>query len=313
MRVQQRLTVMAIVAALVGNVVRVAADQASDPVQKVRAALGGEDAIEKVKAIAAKGTFRREMGQRQLEGTLTLTIERPDRMHRSEEMEMPGGASVERITALAGDTSWDDTQNRGGMGGGIQMQMAMRGPNGEQASPEQMAQMRTRRMKVELERWMLALFAASDQPLSAAGVAEAPEGKADVLETNDERGQPVRLFADQQSGMPLMITYQESRPRMMVAGGPGGPGGARGGGQGGQRPSPEEIQRRMEAERARLQAEGPPPPTTVTLFLADYKEVRGVKLPHRITESIDGKPVMEWTIEKFEVNPKIKADLFEKK
>ncbi len=310
------ITVAMMVAMATVSGASVAADQASDVVQKVRAALGGEDAIEKVKAIAAKGTFRREMGQRQIEGALTLTIERPDRMHRSEEMEMPGGASVERITALAGDTSWDDTQNRGGMGGGMQMQMVMRGPNGEAANPEAMAHMRTRRMKVELERWMLAFFAASDKPLSAAGVAEAPDGKADVLEFKDERDQPVRLFVDQQTGMPLMITYQDVRPRMMVAGagqsGPGAQGGRRGGAQG-PPPDQEEMRRRMEAERARLQAEGPPPPTTVTLYLADYKEVRGVKLPHRITESIDSKPVMEWTIDKFEVNPKIKADLFEKK
>ncbi len=73
------------------------------------------------------------------------------------------------------------------------------------------------------------------------------------------------------------------------------------------------MEKRREEVRARLEAEGPPPPTAVTLHLADYQDVRGVKLPHRITESIDGKPVMEWTIEKFEVNPKLKADLFEKK
>jgi hypothetical protein len=293
-----------------------AADQATDTLQRARTALGGEDALAKVKAIAAKGTFRREMGPRQMEGVLTVTIERPDRMHRSEDMEMMGGASMERITALARDTSWEDTQNRGGMGGGMMMQMVMRGPNGEQATPEQMAEMRTRRMKVELNRWLLAFFASSDQPMTYAGTAEAPEGKAEVLEIKDERGQAVRLFVDQQSGMPLMLTYQELRPRMMVAGGgPGGPGGPGAGGQhgpgagpgqGGQRADPEEMRRRLEAE-------GPPPPTTVHLFLADYKEVKGVKLPHRITESVDGKPVMEWAIEKFEVNPKIKADLFDKK
>lgn len=315
MSVRHWIAVTAVMAVAAGSGARVAADQASDAVQKARAALGGEEAIEKVKAIAAKGAFRREMGPRQIEGTLTLTIERPDRMHRSEEMEMPGGASVERITALAGSTSWDDTQNRGGMGGGMQMQMVMRGPNGEAPNPEAMAEMRTRRMKVELNRWLLALFAASETPLTYAGVAEAPDGKADVLEIKDERGQALRLFVDQQSGMPLMLTYQEMRPRMMFGGGPGGPGGPGGarGGQGGQRPDPEEIKRRVEAEQARLHAEGPPPPTTVTLFLADHQEVRGVKLPHRITESVDGKPVMEWTIEKFEVNPKVKADLFEKK
>ncbi len=53
--------------------------------------------------------------------------------------------------------------------------------------------------------------------------------------------------------------------------------------------------------------------STITLYLADYKDVKGVKLPHRFTESSDGKPAMEWTIDKLDVNPKIKADLFDKK
>lgn len=285
----------------------VAFDQAADVVQKARAALGGDAAIEQVKAITAKGAFRREMGPRQMDGTIVLTIERPGRLHRSEEMVMPGGASVERIQALSGDTSWEDTQNRGGMGGG--RQMIFRGQYGEAANPEQMATARTRRLKADLERYMLALFATSDKPLTYAGVAAAPEGKADVLELKDERGQPLRLFVDQTTGMPLMITFQEIRPRIMMAGGPGGPGG----GPRGQRPDPEEMRRRVEAERERLKTEGPPPLITVTLFLADYQDVRGVKLPHRITESVDGQPVMEWTIEKFDVNPRLEADLFEKK
>jgi hypothetical protein len=283
----------------------VAADQATDTLQKARAALGGDEAIGNVKAIAAKGAFRREMGPREVEGVLTLTIERPDRMHRVEDTDLPGGATMERTTALAGDASWEDTQNLGGMGG--QMMMMFRGPNGEQASPEMIAQMRTRRMKVELDRWLLVFFASSETPLTYAGVAEAPEGKADVLEIKDERGQATRLFVDRQSGMPLMLTYQEMRPRMMFSGpgGPGGPGKPGEEAKGGQRPD-------MEAMRHRLETEGPPPPTTVNLYLADYKDVRGVKLPHRLTESVEGKPVMEWTIAKFEVNPKIKADLFEK-
>jgi hypothetical protein len=140
--------------------------------------------------------------------------------------------------------------------------------------------------------------------------------------------------------MPLMLQYQEVRPRMMIQGGPGGPGGGRGGGfgggrgpgaggpppggpppdgaapppegarqrgeGGGQRPTPEEIQRRREMMP-------PPTPSEVSLFLGDFKKVDGVMLPHHLTQSIEGKTVDEWTIEKVKVNPAIKADLFEKK
>ena len=57
----------------------------------------------------------------------------------------------------------------------------------------------------------------------------------------------------------------------------------------------------------------PPAPSNVSLFLADYKKVDGVMIPHRLTQSVDGKPVEEWTIEKVKVNPSLKADFFDKK
>ena len=57
----------------------------------------------------------------------------------------------------------------------------------------------------------------------------------------------------------------------------------------------------------------PPAPSQMTLYLADFKKVDGIVLPHRLTQAADGKPVDEWTLEKVKVNPPVKADLFEKK
>ena len=65
--------------------------------------------------------------------------------------------------------------------------------------------------------------------------------------------------------------------------------------------------------RRRIESMPPPTPSTVSLYLADYKKVDGVMLPHRLTQAVDGKTVEEWTIEKVKVNPNVKADLFEKK
>ena len=62
-----------------------------------------------------------------------------------------------------------------------------------------------------------------------------------------------------------------------------------------------------------MEAMPPPAPSTVTLYLGDFKKVDGVMLPHRLTQAVDGKTVEEWTIEKVKVNPVVKADLFEKK
>jgi len=88
----------------------------------------------------------------------------------------------------------------------------------------------------------------------------------------------------------------------------GGPGGA-GPGAGGPPPMPpDEVQKRV-AEMQR----NPPPLGTFAMHLSDYKKVDGIMLPHRIETSLDGEPNEEWTVEKYKVNPAIKADTWEKK
>jgi hypothetical protein len=307
-----------------------AQDRVADVLKAARQAMGG-DKLAAVKALSAEGPFRRAMGQRQMEGTITLLIVRPDRMRRIEEMTMGGivgGPTIERTSTFNGTEAWDDMQNRAG--GGPNMQIVMRGPGdgpgpggpgggpgGGVLTPEQIEQARARRAKVELQRWTVALLAESPQAFTDAGVAESPDGKADVLETKDESGRAVRLFLDQSTHLPLMIQYMEVRPRVMIAGGPGGPrgpggpGGRQGGGAGaggGDRPSQEEMNRRIEEMRK----QGPPQPSQFTMHLGEYKKVDGVTLPHKIDVAIEGETNEEWTIEKYKINPSVKADDFVK-
>jgi hypothetical protein len=247
------------------------------------------------------------------------------------------------VQALNGDTSWTDIQNRGGMGGGMQIVMRDGPPGAPGSDPAAAEQRRTAMFRSEMQRWMFALLAQTPGEVSYAGVAESPDGKADTLEIKDARGQVVRLFVDQETHMPLMLAYQEIRPRMMFQGGPGGPGGrggrggrfpggpggpgagpggpgsgtgagaGPGGGRGtgpgagpGGRPDPEEMRRRMESMP-------PPPPSAMQMRFDEYDSFDGVKLPKRIAVSADGTPVEEWTLEKIKVNPPVKADFFVKK
>ena len=50
-------------------------------------------------------------------------------------------------------------------------------------------------------------------------------------------------------------------------------------------------------------------------FLKSTPNARGcnLTLPHKIDISLDGQPNEEWTVEKYKVNPTIKADTWEKK
>ncbi len=312
-----------------------AQDRVAGIIAETRKALGGDKAAG-LKTLTAEGPFRRSMGGRDMEGTVIVTIARPDKMHRLEDMAMGGmvgGPSIERTMVLNGTTSWEDSQNRGGMGGGMRIMIAggpgSGGPNGP--TPEQINEARTRRMRVQFQRLTAALFADAGLQWVDAGVAESPEGKADILEAKEETGRTLRLFIDQNTHLPLMVQYQDPKPMVMINGGPGrGPGGPGGPGAGGPPPPPpppagahtpggppappaapmppEEMQRRVEEMRR-----NPPPLGTYAMHLSDFKKVDGVMLPHRIETSLDGEPNEEWTIEKFKVNPSVKADLWEKK
>ena len=292
-----------------------AQDRVAGIVSAARKALGGEDKVAGLKGLTAEGPFRRSMGGRDMEGTLTVTIARPDKMKRVEEMQMggmTGGPMIERTSVLAGTTAWDDTQNRGGMGGGMRIMMAdgPRPGGGAAPTPEQLNEARVRRMRVQLQRLSAALLADAGTAWVDAGVAESPEGKADILETKEETGRTLRLFIGQESHLPLMVQYQDPKPMVMIAGGPGGAGAERGpGGPGGPPPmTPEEREKRL-AEMQRT----PPQLGTFAMHLSDYKKVDGLMLPHKIETSVDGDPNEEWTVEKYKVNPQIKADTWEKK
>src|SRR5262245_1450289 len=210
------------VAALVALTLPVAAqDKGADLMKQAREALGGAK-LAQIKGLTLEGPFRREMGNRQVSGTMALTLQMPDKMHRSEDTEMMGGISIERLSVLNGDKSWQDMQNHGGMGGN--MQIVLRdGPPGQELNPEQVEQARLRRFRTEFNRYLLAFTGGAGLAPTYVAVAESPEGKADVLEVKNESGQSIRIFIDQQTHMPLMLQYMEVRPRMMFNG-PGGPG-----------------------------------------------------------------------------------------
>ena len=175
-------------------------------------ALGGEDKVAALKGLTAEGPFRRSMGGRDMEGVMSLTIARPDKLRRMEEIAMGGmvgGPMIERTSVLAGNVAWDDMANRGGMGGGMQIRIAdgpppgAGGPGGTAPlTPEQLNEARVRRMKVQLQRWLAALVTEGPEAWVDAGVAESPDGKADILEAKEGTGRVLRLFIDQATHLP---------------------------------------------------------------------------------------------------------------
>ena len=55
------------------------------------------------------------------------------------------------------------------------------------------------------------------------------------------------------------------------------------------------------------------PEVEFQIDFSDYREVGGMRLPHRFTKSVDGNVNEEVEVKTFKVNPAIKPEKFEKK
>ena len=273
--------------------------KAQEVLKQARAALGGETALAKVQSLSVTGSARRTFGEREFTADVTLDFLFPDKYKRTEDMGIQGGPSFTRVSAVNGSEVWDDSTNRGGGGfrfggpGGPGGQGGQ-GGQGRQMTDEdrqRFRQMQERRMKGELARYALIWLMKTDAPVSYAGVAEAPDGKADVLDVKPADAPEMKLFVDQASHKPLMLTYEGLMPRMMFN-------------RGGQRPTPEEIEKMRST---------PPQPVTFEVHFTDYKKVDGVLLPHTITQGMNGTVNEEFTIDKYKLNAPLKPEQFVKK
>jgi hypothetical protein len=272
---------------------------------EARKAVGGEERLRGVKTLDVRGDFKRLAGQTTIEGQLQVRVELPDKLRRDEDLSPPGGGpAIVRTEVLNGSTVWDEAPGgRGGMfvfrggGAGGGRGGAGRGdaqPGGRaQIDPAQLEEAQRRARQTELARFMLMWLLAADGEVAWIGTAEAPDGKADVLEIIPAAGPPLRLFLDAASHMPLMITWQGAAPQLIVAGRRGG----RGDG-----PEPPAA-----GGRGRGGA-----PATLQITLGEYKAVNGIKLPHLITRGANDMTIEEWTIDSYRINPSFRAEVFVK-
>lgn len=269
-----------------------AATRAQQLLSQARAAAGG-DKLKSLQSLSAQGNYRRLMGDREMSGEITLELLQPDKMMRTETMSPMPGMEITRIEAMSGDKVWFDQQSSG-MGGGMVM---IRRPGGDTPQGQAMQQ---NAVRAEFARLALGLLLNTPSSFPAeysfAGEAEAPDGKADVIDVKGPNNFAVRLFLDQKSHRLLMLTYKGRAPRMVMR--TGGP------------VQPEEMERRMkEAEEEATKQ----PEVEFQIRYDDYRDVGGISLPHRVTKAIDGNVNEEWEVAKYKINPSLKPEKFEKK
>lgn len=287
------------------------AARAEEVLKQARAAVGGEEKLRGVQTLTVKGKFRRVMGEREMSGEREYDFQLPDSYLRTESLSLPGMAtSVTTERAFSRGQFW--TNGGGGRAGGF---VIMRGLDGQEPTPEQKAKMeqeQARQTRAEMARYVLALLlsAPADFPLqfNYAGEATADDGAADVIDATGPDGFSVRLFVDKQTHLPLMLAYRAPKPRVMTmtmrADGHGGGG----------KPAktPEELAKEAQEK---MKAEGPPKPEEVEMQVRfeDYRESGGLMLPHRITSGFGGETSEEFEVKSYALNPRFKADKFQKK
>jgi len=276
-------------------------DRAQEILKQARAAIGGEEALQKIQSLNINGKYTRMLGERQLAGDRDVSIMLPDK-YLVEDAFNPGGLSTAMISArgMNGEQAWNASSGGGGM-------IFRIGPGGQQASPEEIERLLRRQCQIELARYLLAMLATAPSSLPLefkyAGESEVDDAKADVLDVTGPDKFAVRLFFDKQSHLPLLLSYRGIKPRMVMM--------TRSAGGGN---SAEAIKKAREDAEKKMAAEPDQKPEEVDFFirLSEHKKSNGLLLPYKLTFLTDTEVSEEFEISKYQVNPQFKSDKFQK-
>jgi hypothetical protein len=263
--------------------------RAATLLDQARAAIGGTAAANRVRAFEATGTVKRAAGNMQLAGDLTIQVELPDRMLRTDSLSPDGGLTLVTEQGLNGDRLLRSTRTFNAPPGAV-----IRTPPPPERGSDAETQAR-RAARADLARLLVVMLLrdTSSFPIevSNGGTAESPDGTADVLTFTgrDDSTFTAQLLLDTTTHRPLMLVYRGVAPRMVV---------------------------RTE-RRPQTSADGPLPAlpagdvVDIQMFLDDYRQVDGLMLPHHVSRSVAGEVTEEWTFSSFALNPSFKDGTFD--
>src|SRR5262249_37966228 len=183
--------------------------KAAQLLAQARQALGGEKALGKVHGLTATGTYERTLGDRQLSGDVTVDLQLPDKMLRTESLNPVGDMTVIVEQGVNGETLLRNQRTLNAPPGAI-VRMAAPPPNADAAVQA------VRNARADMTRLVLGLLLTSTSsiPLEYAygGEAESDEGKADVIDAKGPGAFAARVFLDRKSHRPLMLQYRGVAP-----------------------------------------------------------------------------------------------------
>lgn len=324
------------------------ADTATKILADARNALGGESKQAAVKTIVATGRTRRVSGENLIPVEFEIAIELPDKYVRKDEI--PAQETEPSSSGFNGDNLIQipppppmPAQPAGAAAGvavagravgpppGAAVGAPARGrPAGPPLTPQQQqeAQRRTRvtTLKQDFARLTLGMFAMSfgSYPLtfSYGGQAEAPQGKADVVDVKGPANFSARLFVMSDTHLPVMVSWTTpvtpanivittpgqakpatSQPGAIVVEGPAPPP------AGASKEDRDAYAREVAALRQKTMAGAKP--IENRLYYSDYRDNDGLQFPFRLRRAIGSDTVEETTFDRFRINAKIDPKRFE--
>jgi hypothetical protein len=297
------LTLSALSLAVTPTAQPAAPDKATAVLAAAREALGGEKKLSAVKTLVVTGRTKQVRGDNLVPIEFEIAMELPDKYVRKDEI-----PAQESDPSTLGFNGADLIQfpvptipTMSGRAGGP--------PPPTAATLDAARVARLNNVRQDFARLALGLFAASfsSVPLTFthAGVAEAPQGKADVLDVKGPPNFSARLFINAETHLPIMISWTPPAPPQRPpsrAGSPSAPAG--------QAPS------RGDGPPASA-AQGPPagrgpagPPPETRLYFAEYHDANGLQWPFRLRRAVGPDTVEETTFDGFKINGKIDPKKF---
>jgi hypothetical protein len=259
----------------------------SELLRQAREALGGDQKLRGVRSLSAAGRLRLVADGSDQSGHVQLDMLLPDRLKIAETLSLIAGVEVTRVRALDGDKAWTDTSSGGGAGNTRVMILPPK------TSGDNIEAAREKWMQSELARLALGLLLAQPSSqsfeLTYAGEAEAQDGRADVLDVKTPGGPGMRLFLDQKTHRPLMISYRGVPPRVNM--------------NKTTTTNKADLDKIIKEKTAGAAPVGAHPDTEIQLVFSDYRQVNGVLLPHRMSKVADGKVFEELEVTKYKLNP----------
>ena len=285
-------------------------ERAAKVLADARTALGGEEKLAAVKTFTTTGRTRRVQGDNLVPIEFEMLVELPDKYLRKDEI--PAQESDPTTT---------------GFNGNVLVQIPQPSPPeprpGMPAPPpgqfENMLKQRLLSAKQDFARLMLGMFATSFKayPLTFKYIAqaEAPQGKAHVLEATGEDNFKLRLFVHTETHLPIMVSWTApARPMPAGRGAPGAPsspGAAAPSVHGAPSASAQAPSAKAQASASAKATADKPSSPDQRLYFSDYREVDGIKLPFLLRRGAGTNTTEETTFDRFRLNQKIDPRRFE--